>query len=124
MAKAIDAIIIGGGHNGLVTAAYLARAGLSVTVLERREVIGGACVTEEIWPGYKVSTLSYLCSLLQPKIISDLELPRFGFHLYPKDPSFFSAFPDGRHLFLARHGGDAERAGKVLEARRRTLSGL
>src|SRR6185369_13632129 len=100
MTNTFDAIIIGGGHNGLVTAAYLARAGLKVIVLERREVIGGACVTEEIWPGYKVSTLSYLCSLLQPKIIRDLDLYRFGFHLYPKDPAFFTAFPDGRHLFF------------------------
>lgn len=96
----VDAVIIGGGHNGLITAAYLTRAGLSVTVLERREVIGGACVTEEPWPGYKVSTLSYLCSLLQPRIIRELELERFGYQLYPKDPAFFTAFPDGRHLFF------------------------
>lgn len=71
-------MIIGGGHNGLVTAAYMARDGLKVVVLERREVGGGACVTEEVWPGYKVSTLSYLCSLLQPRIIRELELARFG----------------------------------------------
>src|SRR6185503_5732857 len=109
MANTFDAIIIGGGHNGLVTAAYLARAGLKVIVLERREVIGGACVTEEIWPGYKVSTLSYLCSLLQPKIISDLELERFGFHLYPKDPAFFTAFPDGRHLFFWQDMGATQK---------------
>jgi phytoene dehydrogenase-like protein len=100
MANRVDAVIIGGGHNGLIAAAYLARAGLSVTVLERREVIGGACVTEEPWPGYKVSSLSYLCSLLQPRIIRELELERFGYHLYPKDPAFFTAFPDGRHLFF------------------------
>src|SRR5215471_10768013 len=95
-----DALIIGAGHNGLITAAYLAQAGLKVIVLERRGVIGGASVTEEPWPGYKVSTLSYLCSLLQPKIIRDLELDRFGYKLYPKDPSFFTVFPDGRHLFF------------------------
>jgi phytoene dehydrogenase-like protein len=100
LAKDYDAIVIGAGHNGLVTAAYLARAGLNALVVERRDVIGGACVTEEVWPGYKVSTLSYLCSLLQPTIIKDLELGRFGFHLYPKDPAFFSAFPDGGHLFF------------------------
>lgn len=100
MQKRYDAIIIGAGHNGLVTAAYLAKAGLKVIVLERRDVIGGACVTEEPWPGYKVSTLSYLCSLLQPKIINDLELSKYGYHLYPKDPAFFTVFPDGRHLFF------------------------
>jgi phytoene dehydrogenase-like protein len=102
MPNSFDAVIIGGGHNGLVTAGYLARAGLKVIVLERREVVGGAAVTEEVWPGYKVSTLSYLCSLLQPKIIRDLELERFGYHLYPKDPAFFTAFPDGQHLFFWR----------------------
>jgi phytoene dehydrogenase-like protein len=95
-----DVAIIGGGHNGLVTAGYLARAGLKVIVLERRPVVGGACVTEEIWPGFRVSTLSYLCSLLQPRIINELELERFGYHIYPKDPSFFTVFPDGRHLFF------------------------
>ena len=100
MSNECDVLIIGGGHNGLVTAGYLARAGLKVTVLERREVIGGACVTEEIWPGYKVSTLSYLCSLLQPRIIDELELKRFGYQIYPKDPSFFTAFPDGRYIFF------------------------
>ena len=107
--SATDVVIIGGGHNGLVTAAYLARAGLSVTVLERRAVLGGASVTEQPWPGYKVSTLSYLCSLLQPRIINELELHRYGYHLYPKDPSFFSVFPDGRHLFFWQDMGATQK---------------
>lgn len=100
MAQAFDVVIIGGGHNGLITAGYLARAGQKVCVLEKRPVVGGACVSEEVWPGYKVSTLAYLCSLLQPRIIEELELKKFGYHIYPKDPTFFTAFPDGRHLFF------------------------
>ncbi len=95
-----DLIIIGGGHNGLVTAAYLARKGLKVLVLERREVLGGACVTEEVWPGYKVSTAAYVNSLLRPEIIRDLELKRHGFEMLPRSPSSFTPFPDGRSLLL------------------------
>ncbi|MBI3696909.1 MAG: NAD(P)/FAD-dependent oxidoreductase [Acidobacteria bacterium] len=95
-----DAIIVGAGHNGLVTAGYLARAGLKVLVVESRELVGGACVTEEVWPGYRVSTAAYLCSLLQDRVVSDLELTRFGYYVDPKDPAFFSPFPDGRHLFM------------------------
>jgi phytoene dehydrogenase-like protein len=100
MAGHYDAIIVGGGHNGLVTAAYLARAGKKVLVLERREMLGGCAVTEELWPGYRVSTGAYLVSLLQDRIVRDLELDRFGYRVMPKDPAFFSAFPDGRHLFF------------------------
>jgi phytoene dehydrogenase-like protein len=95
-----DAIVIGAGHNGLVTAAYLARAGKSVLVLERREVIGGCCVTEEVWPGYRVSPAAYVNSLLRPQIIRDLQLKRHGFQMIPRNPSSFSPFPDGRYLLM------------------------
>jgi phytoene dehydrogenase-like protein len=100
MPQSYDLIIIGGGHNGLVTAAYLARAGAKVLVLERREVLGGACVTEEVWPGYKVSTAAYVNSLLRPEIIRDLELKRHGFQMLPRNPSSFTPFPDRRSLLL------------------------
>ena len=84
----------------MVTAAYLARAGRRVLVLERRELVGGCAVTEEIWPGYQVSTASYLTSLLQERVIRELELARFGYRVDAKDPAFFSPFPDGRYLFM------------------------
>ena len=100
MPSRYHAIIIGGGHNGLVTAAYLSRAGQKVLVLERREMLGGCAVTEELWPGYRVSTGAYLISLLQEKVVRELELERFGYTVMPKDPAFFSAYPDGRHLFF------------------------
>ena len=95
-----DAIIIGAGHNGLVTAGYLARAGWKVLVLERRPIVGGACVTEEVFPGYRVSTASYLVSLLQAKVVRELELPRYGYTVFPKNPAYFAPYPDGRHLFM------------------------
>src|SRR6266511_2516635 len=95
-----DAIIVGAGHNGLVTAAYLGRAGRRVLVLERRELVGGACVTEELWPGFKVSTAAYVTSLLRPEIIRDLALERHGFELLPRSPSSFTPFPDGRSLLM------------------------
>ncbi|MCI0670078.1 MAG: NAD(P)/FAD-dependent oxidoreductase, partial [Myxococcaceae bacterium] len=100
MKKNYDAIIIGAGHNGFVTAAYLARAGRSVLVLERREVLGGCAVTEELWPGFKVSTASYVNSLFRPQIIRDLELKRHGFQMLPRSPSSFTPFPDGRSLLM------------------------
>jgi phytoene dehydrogenase-like protein len=83
-----DAVIVGGGHNGLVSAAYLARAGLRTLVLERRHVLGGAAVTEEIFPGFRYSVASYVVSLLRPEIIRELELPRHGLEILPLDGTF------------------------------------
>src|SRR5262245_55283920 len=97
------ALVVGGGHNGLVCAAYLARAGVSVTVLERRPVLGGACVTEELWPGYRVSRAAYVLSLLRPVIAAELELAKHGLRLIPRSPSSLTPLPDGRALVL---GGD------------------
>ncbi len=93
MAKRYDAVIIGGGHNGLTTAAYLARAGWSVLVLERRHKTGGATTTEEIVPGFRFSVLSYVVSLLRPEIIRELELPRHGLEILPLDGTF-TPLPD------------------------------
>ena len=95
-----DAIIVGGGHNGLVAACYLARAGLSVLVLERRYLVGGACVTEETFPGFKVSTAAYVNSLFRKEIVRDLDLGRHGFEVLPRSPSSFTPYPDGRSLML------------------------
>ena len=93
-----DAIIIGGGHNGLTCAAYLARAGRTVLVLERRHVLGGAAVTEEIFPGFRFSVASYVVSLLRPEIIRDLDLPRHGMELLPLDGTL-TPMPDGNYLW-------------------------
>ncbi|KAH1113396.1 hypothetical protein J1N35_006774 [Gossypium stocksii] len=98
--KKWDALVIGGGHNGLTAAAYLARGGLSVAVLERRHVIGGAAVTEELIPGFKFSRCSYLQSLLRPSVISELELARHGLKLLKRNPSSFTPCLDGRYLLL------------------------
>jgi len=94
-----DAIVVGGGHNGLTTGAYLARAGMRTLILERREILGGACVTEEVWPGARVSRCSYVVSMLQPKVVADLELKRFGYRAYPLDPAYAAMTPDGPIVF-------------------------
>lgn len=97
-----DAVIIGAGHNGLVAAAYLARAGKRVCVLESHEVIGGATVSEQPWPGWTVSAASYVCSLLHPDIIAELDLPSHGYMAYRKAAASFSPLLDGRSLLLTR----------------------
>src|SRR5438132_5405904 len=104
MTTPYNAIIIGAGHNGLVTACYLAKAGWKVLVLERRYLVGGACVTEEIFPGFKVSTAAYVNSLFRKEIIKDLKLADHGFAVLERNPASFTPFPDGRHLFLGADG--------------------
>jgi len=94
-AKMYDAVVVGGGHNGLTAAAYLARGGLSTLVLERRSIVGGCCVTEEIAPGCRVSTTSYIASMLRPEVIRDLKLARHGLRMVPCDPMIQVPFPDG-----------------------------
>ena len=98
--RSYDCIVVGGGHNGLIAAAYLARAGRSVCVLERRHVLGGCAATETLWPGYKVSTGAYVISLLLPQIVRDLGLRQRGLTILPRNPSSFTPLADGRHLLL------------------------
>jgi len=93
-----DAIVVGGGHNGLTASFYLARAGMKTLVLERRDLLGGACVTEEIAPGCRASTASYIASMLRPEVIRDLDLERHGLRMVPCEPGLQAAFEDGTVL--------------------------
>jgi phytoene dehydrogenase-like protein len=106
--KKYDVIVIGGGHNGLTNAAYLARAGKKVLVLERRHVLGGAAVTEEVFPGFKFSVCSYVVSLLRPEIIRDLDLPRHGLEILPLDGTF-TPMPNGDYLWRVNDHGKSRR---------------
>ena len=109
-----DAVVVGGGHNGLVCAAYLARAGMKTLVLERRHLLGGAAVSEEVWPGFKVSTASYVVSLMSNVVVRDLDLPKYGYHVYPLDPAYFAPFPDGSGFLLWDDPAEAaEEIGKI-----------
>ena len=99
MVESNPIVIVGSGHNGLVAANYLAKTGLGVIVLERRSFVGGACITEELFPNFRVSSCSYWCHLLHNKIIEDLDLKSFGLEIYPLDPVTFSPFRNGQAIF-------------------------
>ena len=88
-----DCVVIGGGHNGLVAAAYLARAGRKVCLLERRHILGGCTSTEELWPGFRASPAAYVISLFLPQIIDELKLMERGLQILPRDPSSFTPLP-------------------------------
>src|SRR5690348_4213723 len=121
-ANSYDAVVIGGGHNGLVASAYLARGGLRTIVLERRHVLGGAAVTEEVFPGFRFSVASYVVSLLRPEIIRELDLPAHGLHILPLDGTFTPLRPGagpkgGDYLWRVNDHGRT-----VRELRRWSLS--
>jgi len=109
--RSYDTIVVGGGHNGLTAAAYLARAGLSTLVVERRAIVGGACVTEEIAPGCRASTTSYIASMLRPEVIRDLDLAGHGLRMVPCDPALLVPFADGS---VAPWWSDRERTVREL----------
>lgn len=121
-ARAYDVAIVGGGHNGLVAAAYCARAGLRTVVLERRPVLGGATLTDEVWPGYRLSVASYVCSLFDPRIVAELNLRAHGYDVYPKDPASFTPLADGRSLLLSLD--EAANAREVARFDERDVAGL
>jgi phytoene dehydrogenase-like protein len=108
-----DVVIVGGGHNGLAAARYLAVAGADVLVLEREAVVGGASVTDEVWPGFRVSSAAYVASLMPPKVVRELQLERFGYKVTILDPDYYVPYPDGTSLTL---WGDAEKTAREIAA--------
>jgi len=100
MAARYDIVVVGGGHNGLIAAGYLAKAGRKVLVVERSHQVGGACSSHELLPGFRISSAAYVCGLLRPQIAEDLQLHRFGYDPYIYDPQYFLPFPDGKHLYF------------------------
>src|SRR5476649_1220125 len=121
-AERYQVAIVGGGHNGLVAAAYCARAGLRTILCERRPAIGGATLSQEIWPGYRVSVASYVCSLFDPQIIADLDLRAHGYEAYRKDPASFTPLDDGRSLLLG--SDDVQNTREVAAFDERDVAGL
>jgi phytoene dehydrogenase-like protein len=116
-----DAIVVGAGHNGLIAAGYLAKAGEKVLVLERRSIIGGATLTEEWFPGYRLSTCSYVCNLLLPEVIAELELERHGYDVRPFDPQYFVPFPDGSYFMSFLDGRKTKE--QIAKFSRRDVAG-
>ena len=112
-AMRFDVAVVGGGHNALVAAAYFARAGLATVLLERRSLLGGACVTEELWPGFRISRAAYVAGLLRPRVVRELGLERRGLRLLPRDPSSYTPLPGGGGLLL---GPDREKTRASIRA--------
>ena len=120
-ASRYDALVIGAGHNGLIAAAYLARGGMRVCVLEKSDVIGGATISEAVWPGWTVSAASYVCSLLHPRIVDELDLPAHGYSVYRKSAASFTPLSDGRSLLLTRD--ESENAAEIAKFSKRDAAG-
>ena len=124
MSGRYDAIVVGAGHNGLTTACYLAKAGLKVLVVEKSDWIGGAAVSRELEPGWTYSNCSYVCSLLRPEIVRDLDLPRFGLQVVPYESGATFTADGGYFAYYGEHDALRREMQRYLAARRRQLRAL